>query len=204
MPRPYPFEIIQEAESRVKRLRRLFLEQLAEQLSLPAFFHTRPGPPTTCWLDPEGRFNQAQIVTLSSPHVESLEAPLIVRVSLNYLRFRYEARVRDRMGWPAPSAWPEQQCTWSFELSLLADQLLDFVPWVAQLVLAKTCQDERLLLSPPEACHFWIHPNLLCDYAWTVKAWEANEQERVENERRNAMRRVRRQECGLAHREVCS
>lgn len=203
MSRPYPSEIIQEAESRAKRLRRSFLEQLTEQLSLPAFLHTRPGPSATCWLDPDGRFNQVQIVTLSAPHVESLDAPLILRVSINYLRFFYAATVRKRAGWPVLSSWQEQPHTWSYELSLLADQLLDFVPWVAHLALAKTHQDERLLLSPPEACHFWIHPNLLCDYAWTVKAWEANEQERAESERREAMRQVRRQERGLARKAVC-
>lgn len=204
MSRPYPSEIIQEAESRAKRLRRSFLEQLTEQLSLPAFFHTRPGLPATCWLDPEGRFNQTQIVTLSSPHVESLDAPLILRVSINYLRFFYAAAVRKRAGWPDLSAWQEQPHSWSYELSLLADQLMEFVPWVAHLALAKTHQDERLLLSPPEACHFWIHPNLLCDYAWTLRAWEANEQERVESERREATRQSRRQERGLACKAVCS
>ena len=202
MSRPYPCEIIQDAESRARRLRRVFLKQLADQLTLPAAFHTRPGPPATCWLDPDGRFNQAQIVTLSAPHVESLDAPLVLRISINYLRFLYGAAVRKRMGWPAVPAWREHHI-WSYELSLLADQLLDFVPWVAQLVLAKTHQDERLLLSPPEACHFWIHPNLLCDYAWTVKAWEANEQERLANERREAARQLRRRKDGVQREAVC-
>jgi hypothetical protein len=193
MPRPYPSEIIREAESRTKRLRRLFLEELADRLVLPACFHARPGPPATCWLDPEGRFNQAQIVTLSAPCVESLEAPLLLRVSINYLRFFHEAAVCRRMEWPLPSAWPQRRRTWSFELSLLAGQLLGFGPWIAHLVLAKTRRDERLLLSPPDPCHFWGHPNLLCEYAWTVEAWEASEQERLATERRReALRRFRR------------
>ncbi len=204
MSRPYPCEIIQQVESQAKRLGREFLEQLAGQLSLPAFFHTRPGPPATCWLDPDGRFNQVQIVTLSAPCVESLEAPLILRVSINHLRFFYTASVRKRAGWPALCAWSERRPTWSYELSLLADQLMDFASWVAQLILAKTYQDERLLLSPPDACHFWVHPNLLCDYAWTVRAWEANEQERLASERREAERRPRRR-CPHSEREaVCS
>lgn len=189
MSRLYPCEIIQEAESRARRLRRVFLKELAAQLALPAVFHSRPGPPATCWLDPDGCFNQAQIVTLSAPCVESLEAPLILRVSINCLSFLYEARVRRRMGWPVPPAWQEQTNAWSYELSLLAGQLMDFVPWVAQLVLAKTHRDERLLLSPPEVCHFWTHPNLLCAYAWTMRAWEANEQERLATERRREMLR---------------
>jgi len=78
------------------------------------------------------------------------------------------------------------------------------VSWVAQLVLAKTHQNERLLFSPPEACHFWTHPNLLCDYAWTVKAWEANEQERLASERRESLRQLRRERRALARKAVCS
>ncbi|MFB3883540.1 MAG: hypothetical protein ACE149_19920 [Armatimonadota bacterium] len=205
MSRPYPSEIIREAESRAKRLGREFLEQLAGQLSLRAFFHTRPTPPATCWLDPDGLFNQAQMVTLSAPCVESLKAPLILRVSINHLRFFYAATVRKRADWPAVSSWQEKPATWSYELSLLADQLMDFVPWVAQLVLAKTCQDERLLLSPPDACHFWVHPNLLCDYAWTVKAWEVNEEERLATERRQEMlREIHRRNRSFDRTAVCS
>jgi hypothetical protein len=201
MSESYPSQVIAVAERQARRAGRDFLAGLVESLDFPAALHTRPGPWAACWLDQHRTFSSAQTVVLSTPCVASFDAPSIVRVAVNHYSFDHTRAVCRRLGWGDPRDGEVSSATWRYELSALVEQLPVFVPWVATLVKAKAYREERLLFSPPDACHFWIHPNLLCDYAWSVAAWEANEQERRLLAAREARRRRRRAEGTVARRE---
>ena len=89
MPRSYPSDAIREAGSCAARVRRAFAAALASRLCLPATVCWTPGLPATCWLDPDDGFNHARVLTISGPKSCCLEAPLILRVSINSLAFNY-------------------------------------------------------------------------------------------------------------------
>lgn len=169
----YPTQCDHDATRRARHLGRAFLWQLALRLDLSAAFHAHPGRPATCWLDRAGRFNQAQVRALSQHLPGPAEAPLVVRVSVNALGFHYERAVRRRCGWDHVAPGEESGPVWRYELTLLAEQLPAFVPWVAMLVQAKVGQEASPLAPPPQACRFWSSPHTRCDYVWTVQAWEA-------------------------------
>lgn len=65
---------------------------------------------------------------------------------------------------------------WSFELSALPGEVLDFVPWVTFLAWAHQGGSTRFL-ETPHPCHFWGGKEdiLPCRYAWTEAAWAAVE-----------------------------
>ena len=191
MPRSYPSDAIREAGSCAARVRRAFAAALASRLCLPATVCWTPGLPATCWLDHDDGFNHARVLTISGPKSCCLEAPLILRVSINSLAFNYERAVCRRLSWPTTPGDGQESPRWRYELSLLPEQLVDFVPWTAALAEAQAYQDESMLIAPPHPCHFWMRTGLKCDYAWTGAAWEVMEEHRKAEVIRQNHRRER-------------
>lgn len=156
---------------------RQFAQRLAGALGQPSWASTRKA--AAYWLDHRACLNHARVLAYRSPCREDPAAPLILRISMNLHAADHPGRIVRRMAWSPPLGdWdafllgPE----WTFEMSALPEEILDFVPWVAFLAWAHQGGSARFLKTP-HPCHFWGGEEdiLACRYAWTQAAWAAAE-----------------------------
>ena len=166
----------QEASKLTTHLRREFTHRLAASLPMPAGVRRVPGVPIAYWLDPSGRLNHARVDAHMAPCREERDCPLILRISINYLALDHHQAIIRRMGWESEyKGGYGSSVGWAYELTVLPEQILDFVPWIASLAVAHAAHDESRLLPTPHACHLWGRPGLSRCYAWTQAAWDATE-----------------------------
>jgi hypothetical protein len=118
------------------------------------------------WIDENQYLNYVNIYAHTAPDELQSERTLILRVSIN----------RGAGDLTAARKGPNCQGLnrkWWFELTLLPEEMLDFLPWVIDLVEAKT---KNLLTSVREAPHplTFNESNLLqSTKAWTQKAQQS-------------------------------
>ena len=60
---------------------------------------------------------------------------------------------------------------WHFELTVLPEEILDFLPWIVSLVKAQSKGSPLVVQSPPQPLEFVVPAVGLFDNAWTEKAW---------------------------------
>lgn len=60
---------------------------------------------------------------------------------------------------------------WHFELTVLPEEILDFLPWIVSLVKAQSKGSPEVVQSPPHSLEFVVPAVGLFDNAWTEKAW---------------------------------
>lgn len=166
----------QDARRLTAYLRSEVTRRIAAAMSMPAGVRRAPGVPIVCWLDPHGGLNHARLDPHMAPCPGELDCPLVLRVSINYLALDHHEAILRRMGWEARYRGRYGSAVgWSYELTALPGEVLNFVPWLVSLAVAQAERDESQLRATPYACYFWGKPGLTCHYAWTQAAWRATD-----------------------------
>jgi hypothetical protein len=185
MARRPPLLSIPEASRITTWIRRQFAVRLAGVVGHPSWASTRR--PVAYWLDRNHRLNRALVLAYQSPCPEDPRAPLILRISINYHAGEDAERVVRRMLGVKPREETPffSPPDWSFELSALPEQVIDFVPWVMFLAWAHETGSVRFLKTP-HPCYVWGGDDDLLqrNYAWTQAAWKKTDAHRRSRERR--------------------
>ncbi len=158
-----------EAIRIVSQLRREFYTLFAEAMKVPVCITngnpSMANPPMASWIDDQRRLNYMRIFVYTAPDELIPERPFILRVSVN------------KGGGIITAAKWRKDCQginqdWHFELTLLPEEILDFLPWIVGLV---NSYDENLgsfVQEPPYPLDFKSSNQRLLDDAWTHKARE--------------------------------
>ena len=160
-----------KAISIVSQLRRefysLFAVAMPVQVSITPNNSSMGNLPTAYWIDDNKRLNYLRIYVYTAPDDLIPERPFILRVSVN-----------KGTGIVAPTKWIKD-CQgvnqgWNFDLILLPEEILDFLPWIVSLVKSHEQGSASFEQEPPHPFHSKMQtPNaLLLNEAWTQKAWQ--------------------------------
>ena len=133
------------------QLRQDFYTSFAQQLEIPTNIikgnaHSS-SPSRTSWIDGHDRLNYLYIYAHTAPDTLTSERPLVLRLGVNKgLGIDFSSRRRD--------ASSSLFRVLRFDLTLLPEEILDFVPWVVSL-LTDEDQSRFFLTKPPYPldCH---------------------------------------------------
>lgn len=157
-----------EAIRIVQELRREFYSLFATAMKVPVRITGNSYSsnfPTASWLDKRQRLNYLSIYALTAPDRLVPERPFILRIAIN----KGAGRVTS-------AKWGEQ-CQgfnqgWHFELTVLPEEMLDFLPWIVSLVKAYDKGSPSLVHEPPHPFDFKMSKGLSSNNAWTQSAWQ--------------------------------
>lgn len=156
-----------EAIRLVCQLRGEFYSLFAADIKVPVRItgksHSSISPIAT-WVDDRQRLNYVNVYAYKAPDEFLPKRPFILRVAINksagrvtFLKQGQEYRGINR--------------EWDFELTVLPEEILDFLPWIVNLVKAQDKGSPSLLQQPPHPFDFKVPKFRLFNNAWTQKAW---------------------------------
>lgn len=154
----------------VSQLRREFYSLFAGDMKLPVCITngnpSMANPPMAYWIDDNQRLNYMRIYVYTAPDELIPERPFILRVSIN------------KGGGIVTAAKWRKDCQglnqdWYFELTLLPEEMLDFLPWVVSLVESNDQGSDSFLEEPPHPVDFRMSNQTLLNDIWTQKARES-------------------------------
>lgn len=153
-----------EAIRIVSQLRGEFYSHFAVGMKVPVKVVSSNSFHIATWVDAKKQLNYLNVYAYTAPDEIFPQRPFLLRVAIN----RSAGRLTYIRQW--------QDCQninqkWDFELTLLPDEILDFIPWIVNLV---KFSDKDLPLSvkePPHLFSFKLSPSGGCDRAWTERAW---------------------------------
>jgi len=155
----------------IARLMRDFVGRFIETVRMPAGNTVRP--PVAYWLAPKGILNHVRVDTYLCPRMKEDGHPLVVRISINHYALDDPEVILKRMGWrPFLKGRHHDSPGWSFELSVLPEELRAFAPWIASLAEAHAVGRDSVVGPTPYPCRFWNEAILHCNYAWSSAAWQ--------------------------------
>ncbi|MEH2197781.1 hypothetical protein [Nostoc sp.] len=156
-----------EAKHIVSELRHKFYCNFAATMNMPVSItgtSYSSNSPIASWMDRRERLNYVNVYAYTAPDEFVPFRPFILRLAIN----KSAGRVATfRKG---------QVCrglnlVWDFELTVLPKEILDFLPWIVNLVEAHDKGSSLLLQSPPHLFEFKVPEVGLLNNAWTQKAW---------------------------------
>ncbi|MBE9170888.1 hypothetical protein IQ238_26370 [Pleurocapsales cyanobacterium LEGE 06147] len=159
-----------EAIRIVAQLRREFYTLLAATIQVPVSI-SKDNPSTSCrsmasWIDDRKRLNYVLVYAYIAPDALVPKRPFILRVAVN----KGAGLFVNNTKWRKDCRSLNQ--SWDFELTLLPEEILDFLPWVVSLIESQDNYSASFVETPPHPLNFQItHVKLLQD-AWTQKAWQ--------------------------------
>lgn len=120
---------------------------------------------TAFWLDERQHLNCLSIYAFIAPDPLLPDRPFLLRVAINKDTGKFTR-----------SSWGEK-CQgfnqgWHFELTLLPEEILDFLPWIVSLVKARGKGLSLFVQEPPHPFDFKESNQLLSNKAWTERAWQ--------------------------------
>ncbi len=121
--------------------------------------------PIASWMDMRQRLNYVNVYAYTAPDEFIPLRPFILRLAINKSAGR---GIMVQKG----QAYRGLNLVWDFELTALPKEILDFVPWIVDLVEAHEKSSPSLLVLPPHPFEFKEPAIGLCSEAWTQKAWE--------------------------------
>jgi hypothetical protein len=156
-----------EAKHIVNELRREFYSLFAAAMNMPVMItgtSYSSNSPIASWMDDRRRLNYVNVYAYTAPDEFIPLRPFILRLAINKSAGRV---IMVKKG---------QECrglnaVWDFELTVLPREILDFLPWVVNLVEAHDKSLPSLLVSPPHPFELKLPDFELCNQAWTEKAW---------------------------------
>jgi hypothetical protein len=156
-----------EAKYIVSKLRREFYSLFAAAMNLQVGITGTSysnNSPIAFWMDGKKRLNYLNIYAYMAPDEFIPLRPFILRLAINKSADRLIIVKRG------------QECrgsnlVWDFELTVLPTEILDFLPWIVNLVEAHDKGYPSLLQSPPHPFELKVPANDSYEQAWTEQAW---------------------------------
>jgi hypothetical protein len=157
----------QQAKNIISELRYKFYSNFVAAMNMPVIVtgtSYSSNSPIASWMDHSQRLNYINVYAYTAPDEFVPLRPFILRLAIN----KSAGRVATfRKG---------QVCRglnlmWDFELTLLPKEILDFLPWIVNLVEAHDKGSPLLLQSPPHAFELKVPEFGVFNNAWTQKAW---------------------------------
>lgn len=115
------------------------------------------------WVDTNQRLNYITIYAYLAPDALANDRPFILRFSIN----KGAGTVALPRHGQACQGLNQQ---WSFELTILPEELLDFLPWIVDLVQAQTQGLHSFTQRPPHPVNPDFFASLKSVHFWTVAA----------------------------------
>lgn len=155
----------------IANLRREFYTLLAAEMSMPVKVSGssyNSSALIASWMDENQHLNYVNIYAYTAPDNLQSQRPFVIRLAIN------------KGAGDLSSARKGLSCRglnkkWSFELTALPEEILDFLPWIVSLVETKT---QNLLSStptPPHPVALNAATVLSATAAWTHNARQATE-----------------------------
>ena len=119
--------------------------------------------PIAYWVDADHQLNYLSVYAHTAPDELIPSRPLLLRVAIN----KGAGRVIVKVG----SELKSVNQGWQFELTILPEELLDFLPWIVNLVKVQSKRSLEVSQSPPYRLEFIAPAVGLFDSAWTEKAF---------------------------------
>ncbi|HEY9796830.1 MAG TPA: hypothetical protein V6D30_14405 [Leptolyngbyaceae cyanobacterium] len=156
-----------EAIRIVSQLRREFYSLFAGAMEVPVCI-TNGNPsmgnlPMASWIDDRQRLNYVRIYVYTAPDELIPERPFILRISVNKGGGMVTA-----VKWRKDCQGINQ--AWHFELTLLPEEILDFLPWIVSLVKSYDQGCASFGQEPPHPFDLKMANKLLLNDVWTQKA----------------------------------
>jgi hypothetical protein len=117
------------------------------------------------WIDEKKRLNYVRVYAHTAPDELFPKRPFILRVAVNK-GAEIAAAARRAKG------CQELNQSWYFELTLLPEEILDFLPWIVNLVKSYDKDSASLVPDPPRPINCKTSHALSFEDAWTQKAWQ--------------------------------
>lgn len=150
----------------VSELRHKFFSLFAAAMKVPVNITNgnsyASNPSMASWVDSEQKLNYVHIYAYTAPDELVPERPFILRVAVN--KGAYVATAKRGKGYRGLN-----QSSY-FELTLLPEEILDFLPWIVSLVKSYDTSSAAFVPEPPYPINFKASSRLLFHNAWTHKA----------------------------------
>lgn len=158
-----------EAIRTISQLRREFYSLFAAAMKIPVSItngNSYAGNPSMAsWMDGRQRLNCVYVYAHTAPDDLVPERPFILRVTTN------------KGAGMIPATRRGKDCrglnqSWHIELTLLPEEILDFLPWIVGLVKAHDKGSTSFVQEPPHPVNFKMSDVLSFHDLWTQKAWQ--------------------------------
>lgn len=156
-----------EAIRIVTQLRRTFYSLFATEMEVPVNITNSnscaSNPSIASWVDRQQRLNYLCIYVHLSPDELVPNRPFLLRLAINKGAgiATYTKQHKDYQG---------MNQRWHFELTVLPEEILDFLPWIVSLVKSYEKGSTSFALEPPHPFEFKMSNLLLSNDIWTQKA----------------------------------
>ncbi|UBF26973.1 hypothetical protein K9N68_03030 [Kovacikia minuta CCNUW1] len=118
------------------------------------------------WIDDNYQLNYINIYAYLAPDDLLNQRPFILRLAINKGIGNIALFKRDQF-------CQGLNQNWHFELTVLPEEILDFLPWIVSLIKAKTKGFTSFAQEPPHPIHLNYSNVLLSEQIWTQKAEQA-------------------------------
>ncbi len=157
-----------EAIRRVVQLRQEFYTLLAAKSQVPVSIsrdnHSTSYRSMASWIDKRQQLNYLLVYPYIAPDALVPKRPFILKIAIN------------RGAGSLVNAKWRKNCrgvnqSWHFELTLLPEEILDFLPWIVSLIESQDNDSGLGRETPPHPLKFKLPEVDSVQEAWTEKAW---------------------------------
>jgi hypothetical protein len=151
----------------VSQLRQTFYTEFAAAMHFPVNITSgnsyASNSATASWIDAQQQLNYVYVYAHTAPDALVPDRPLVLRVSLNK---GAGIGVLSKRG----KGCRGFNQTWSFELTVLPEEVLDFLPWIISLIQSYDHHAASIVPEPPHPLDFELSESLLFHHAQTHQA----------------------------------
>ncbi|HEY9847076.1 MAG TPA: hypothetical protein V6D03_12890 [Candidatus Caenarcaniphilales bacterium] len=124
--------------------------------------------PIASWVDDRQRLNYVSVYAYTAPDSLVPKRPFILRLTIN-----------KGVGSVMIASWGKEcrglNRSWHFELTVLPEEILDFLPWIVSLVKAHDKGSSSLVHEPPHPFGLDAFNMLVSHDVWTQKALQSTD-----------------------------
>lgn len=154
-----------EAKRIVGELRREFYTRFAAAMNVPVKItgaSYSSNSPIAFWIDTRQQLNYVNIYAYTAPDEFFPNRPFLLRVTINKNAGRVTMLKQGQ-------EYRGFNWGWDFELTVLPEEILDFLPWIVSLVKTHDISPS-VVQSPPHPFNLEVPAVGLFNQAWTEKA----------------------------------
>ncbi|MGA7935220.1 MAG: hypothetical protein WCA35_16850 [Kovacikia sp.] len=145
------------------KLRREFYDLFVAEMNVPVKISHNSSYLIASWIDNRRQLNYVNIYAHLAPDDLLDQRPFILRLAINKGVGHVTLLKRDQF-------YLGLNPDWQFELTVLPEEILDFLPWIISLIKAKTKELSSFTQTPPHPIHLNLPNVLLSNEIWTQKA----------------------------------